>query len=47
MKIVLVNPLDKKHCAHFVVQHLGLMYLASVLRERTDHEIKILHMKAR
>ena len=46
MKILLVNPLDKKNCAHFIVQPLGLMYIASALRERSNHEIKILDMKA-
>jgi radical SAM superfamily enzyme YgiQ (UPF0313 family) len=45
MKILLLNPLDKKNCAYFVVQPLGLMYIASALRSRFSHEIKILDMK--
>lgn len=45
MRILLLNPLDKNNCTHFVVQPLGLMYIAAVLRERFNHEIKILDMK--
>lgn len=45
MKILLLTPLDKNNCTTFAVQPLGLMYIASSLRKRFNHEIKLLDMK--